>query len=182
MKARGFTLIEVMVAVFVIALGVGALLTTLVSSAQTVGYLREKSFAQWIALNRLAEVRLGTRRPQPGVTRDTVEFAGSNWRWEQQISDAGINGLLRVDVRVARLADDVAPAQEQDEDEIVPSGSAVGFIGTLVARPSGITPDWSPRAPGPGPGGPGGDDDDGGRPGGPDGGRDEGSGGRDNEP
>ena len=55
---RGFTLIEVIIALFVVALGIGALLTTLVSSADSLGRLRDKSMAEWIALNRISEVRL----------------------------------------------------------------------------------------------------------------------------
>jgi general secretion pathway protein I len=161
LKSRGFTLIEVMVAVFIIALGIGALLTTLVSAADTVGYLRDKSFAQWIALNRLSELRLSTGRHEEGVVRDAVEYAGSQWLYEQQISDAGIAGLLRVDVRVARAPEDAGTQAPDTEAEFHPLGSAVGFIGTTPTRGSGLTPDWSPRAP-PGPGGeggPGGDDD-----------------------
>ncbi len=160
MKARGFTLIEVMIAMLVIALSVGALLSTLVTSASAVDYLREKAFAQWIALNRVSELRLSGARPASGVTRDTVEFGGQNWRWEQQVSDAGIEGLLRVDVRVSRLPDGAtATAADEVDDAPAVLGSAIGFIGTALARPSGITPDWSPRA-APGGSGGGGDDDD----------------------
>lgn len=161
MRTRGFTLIEVVVALFVIALGMGALLTTLASSADTVAYLRDKSFAQWIALNRLSELRLSTGRPETGVTRDTVEYAGSNWVWQQEISEAGIGGLLRVDVRVARVGDD-EDAEPPEGDDFASLGTAVGFISATPTRGSGLTPDWSPRAPsGPGgPGGPGGDGDE----------------------
>lgn len=155
MKSRGFTLIEVMVAVFIIALGIGALLTTLVSAADTVGYLRDKSFAQWIALNRLSELRLSTGRHEAGVMRDAVEYAGAQWLYEQQISDAGIAGLLRVDVRVARAPEDAGTDEPDTEAEFHPLGSAVGFIGTTPMRGSGLTPDWNPRAP-VGPGGEGG--------------------------
>ena len=169
MKSRGFTLIEVMVALFVIALGVGALLTTLVTSANMVAYLRDKSFAQWIAFNRVSEVRLASTRPEEGVTRDTVEYAGRIWRWEQQVSAAGIGDLMRVDVRVALLdAAEGAEAPRAGEDDTLPSiGRAIGFFGTALARPSGTTPEWSLRAPagpgGPGgQGGPGGADDEGG--------------------
>lgn len=159
MKNRGFTLIEVMVALFVIALSVGALLTTLVSSADTVGYLRERSFAQWVALNRVSEVRLGNTPPELGVTRDTVEFAGSSWSREQEVSDAGVGGLMRIDVRVGLLgaAGTTAAASESSEDDGPPTlGSAIGFIGSSVARPSGLNPDWSPRGAAGGPGGDGG--------------------------
>lgn len=170
MKTRGFTLIEVMVALFVIALGVGALLTTLVSAADMVGYLREKSLAQWIALNRVSELRLSNTRPEPGLTSDTIEYAGGNWRREQQVSDAGVDGLLRIDVRVSRVLEPAtAGARESGADEENSTlGRAVGFIGTAIARPSGLNPDWNPRPPAGG--GPGGDDsggDDAGGPGGP---------------
>jgi general secretion pathway protein I len=158
-NTRGFTLIEVMVALFVIALSVGALLTTLVSSADTVGYLREKTFAQWVALNRVSEVRLGNSAPELGVTRDTVEYAGSLWSREQEVSDAGVGGLMRIDVRVGLLgaAGTTVTASESSEDEGPPTlGSAIGFIGTSVARSSGLNPDWSPRGAAGGPGGDGG--------------------------
>lgn len=166
MRTRGFTLIEVVVALFVIALGMGALLTTLARSADTVAYLRDKSFAQWVALNRLSELRLSTARQETGVSRDSVEYAGSTWLWQQEISESGIDGLLRVDVRVAR-----APVGEDDpdqvgDDEFSALGSAVGFIGATPMRGSGLTPDWNPRTAG-GPDGEGGEEEDG--PGGEDG-------------
>jgi len=165
MKARGFTLIEVMVALFVIALGVGALLTTLVSAADNVAYLRDRSFAQWIAFNRLAEIRLAGTRPAAGTRTEPVEYAGQNWNVVQTISEAGIGDLLRVDVQVVRLrAGEPARAAGQKEEAEAPQsslGRAIGFIGPSLARASGISPDWSPRATGPGPGGGGGGDRDG---------------------
>jgi general secretion pathway protein I len=158
-KIRGFTLIEVMVALFVIALSVGALLTTLVSSADTVGYLREKTFAQWVALNRVSEVRLGNSPPEQGITRDTVEYAGSVWSREQEVSDAGVGGLMRIDVRVGLLGavgTTAAEGESPDDDGPPTLGSAIGFIGSSVARSSGLNPDWSPRGAAGGPGGEGG--------------------------
>src|SRR5690349_694907 len=98
--ARGFTLIEVLIALLVIALGVGALLATLTSSADTVARLREKSLAEWIALNRISEVRLSNSRPVPGVTTGTLEkFADESWTWRQSVTDPGIAGILRVEVQ-----------------------------------------------------------------------------------
>jgi general secretion pathway protein I len=161
-RAQGFTLIEVMVAMVVIALGVGALLSALVNSANTVNYLRDKSFAQWIAFNQLSELRLSaTTAPAAGVTSDVVEYAGGVWRWEQQVSQAGLGDLWRVSVRVSRLGDvgsTVARRAEGENDELPALGTAIGFLANSVTRPSGLTPDWSPPPPtGPGPGGEGGD-------------------------
>jgi general secretion pathway protein I len=163
-RLHGFTLIEVMIALFVIALGMGALLTTLTSSADSAAYLREKSLAEWIALNRVSEVRLANARPAAGTTNGTVEYAGRTWRWQQTVNDPGIAGILRLDVLVASQATGTqAPTASVDAKENFPAlGRAMGFIGTAVAPGSGNEPDWSLEAapatagnPG-GPGAPGG--------------------------
>jgi general secretion pathway protein I len=148
--ARGFTLIEVVVALFVIAIGIGALLTTLASSADSVGHLRDKSFAEWIALNRISELRLAAVRPGVGTAQGETEYAGLKWRWRQQISDQGVAGIWRIDVSVGRAN---TGAAESDKDEVQFLTTAYGFLGTAAATPSGIDPDWSLAA-APGSGGP----------------------------
>jgi general secretion pathway protein I len=154
-RSRGFTLIEVMIAMFVIALGVGALLATLTSSADAAAYLREKSLAEWIALNRVSEVRLANARPAAGTTSGTVEFAGRTWRWQQTVNDPGIAGILRLDVLVAAQSAAEQPAASTEANAAFPAlGRAIGFIGTRVAPGFGNIPDWSPAAL-PTPGGPG---------------------------
>jgi general secretion pathway protein I len=142
---RGFTLIEVIIALFVIALGVGALLTTLTSSANSVAYLREKSLAEWIALNRISEVRLSNARPATGTSQGTVEYAGRTWRWLQSVTDPGIAGILRLDVRVApqETATPATAATAEGAQEFPALATTYGFIGTSVAPASGNDPDWS---------------------------------------
>jgi general secretion pathway protein I len=160
-RCRGFTLIEVMIAMFVIALGVGALLATLTSSADAAAHLREKSLAQWIALNRVSEVRLANARPSAGTTSGTVDYAGRTWRWQQTVNDPGIAGILRLDVQVAPQSGGGQAEGAAEANSAFPAlGRAIGFIGTSVAPGNGNIPDWSlaaaPAAGGPGgPGGPG---------------------------
>src|SRR5262245_10582980 len=101
-RSGGFTLIEVLVAMIVVALGIGGLLTTLSSAADATIRLRQKSFAQWIALNQLATLRLSGETPSVGVSKGTIEdYAGGSWNWEQEVTDPGVAGILRVEVRVA---------------------------------------------------------------------------------
>lgn len=145
---RGFTLIEVVIAMFVAALGIGALLTTLGNSADTVGRLRDISMAQWVALNRVSEVRLAGVPPTVGTTQGTTDqdFGGKRWRWQQEVSDPGMAGILRIDVRVAPL-ESSAPAAAAPTEGKAPAFPALatvhGFFGTAVGPPSGIDPDWS---------------------------------------
>ncbi len=161
---RGFTLVEVLVALVVVALGMGALLTTISSSANAIARLRDKSFAQWIALNQISLLRLSGQRPSAGATTGEVEYAGAKWRWRQEVTDQGIAGILRVEVRVApQVAGAGNVGSGSKEEETFPAtGIAFAFIGSAVMRASGIDPDWSldaaaPRGPGPGGGGPGGE-------------------------
>lgn len=100
-RQRGFTLIEVLVALVIVALGMSALMETLGSAADTSTWLRDKTFAQWIALNQLEQTRLSGSAPQAGTTNGELDYAGRHWRWRQEISDlGGLPGIVRIDVKV----------------------------------------------------------------------------------
>jgi len=99
-RHAGFTLLEVLVALAIVTVGMAALLSTLSMSADSVSYLRDKMFAEWVALNRIEEVRLGLQRPQTGKTDGEAELADRKWRWEQEVLETEVKGILRIDVRV----------------------------------------------------------------------------------
>ena len=131
----GFTLIEVLVALFIVALGIGALLTTLTSAATTVDHLRDKSFAEWVALNQITQTRLATNSGT-GTSSGEVDYAGNKWYWRQTIVDQGIAGMRRIDVEVSRNASPESSAV----------ATAVGFMGVKPIPPNGRTPVWSVEA------------------------------------
>ena len=58
MRTRGFTLVEVLVALAIVALGSAAVMTALSTGSQSTSRLRERSYAEWVALNRLTEIRV----------------------------------------------------------------------------------------------------------------------------
>ena len=153
---QGFTLIEVIVAMAVIALGIGALLTTLTTSAGAISSLRDRSFAEWVALNRISETRLATSPPTAGVTTGEVDFAGSKWVWRQEVVDPGEASILQLNVSVARAGTKAVKASKSDED--FPALAKVyGFFGSAVGTANGLDPTWSQTAPrNPGSGNPGG--------------------------
>jgi general secretion pathway protein I len=97
---RGFTLIEVLVALAIVAIGMAAVLESIGSSADSAVYLRDKTLAEWIALNQLAQARLSTQLPAIGNTDGELEYAGRHWRWRQEVSEGGFPGILRIDVSV----------------------------------------------------------------------------------
>jgi type II secretion system protein I len=82
---RGFTLIEVLVALVIVAVGMAAVLSALSSSANTLSFLRDETFAQWVALNKIATIRISGQQPATGTSDGDTDFAGRSWHWRQEV-------------------------------------------------------------------------------------------------
>jgi general secretion pathway protein I len=127
--ARGFTLLEVLIALAIVAMAVGALLGTVTSSASSVSYLKDKTIAEWVALNRLAEVRIAQNMPDLGRRTGNAEMAGMRWQWEEEVTELPIKGMLRIDVRArptGKAVNDTRPEQKpsaQKDSDSRSSGS-----------------------------------------------------------
>ena len=134
---RGFTLIEVLVALAIVAIGMAAVLESLTSSANTALYLQDKTLAEWVALNRIETVRLSGTTPTVGTSNDTLEYAGRSWEWQEKVTDTRIQGMRQIVV-------DVRPADSKAGDDRGWYATAAGFMGDAVEPP--MTPEqfqWS---------------------------------------
>ncbi len=140
-SGRGFTLVEVLVALVIVAAGATAVLSALNGAASATTYLRDKTFAQWIAANRIAELRLARAQPRDGTDDGELEYAGRRWAWRQEIADAEIPGLRRIDVSVR-------PAEAAPADEGAWTVTLSGVLGRDLALSTGAEPDWEPQAEG----------------------------------
>lgn len=96
---RGFTLIEVVVAMAIIVMVLAGLFLQINRVADTSLALRQRTLAQWIALNRLAELRLNGVPPVGQKTQGTIDYAGQKWRWQSEILPTPIKDFRRVRVR-----------------------------------------------------------------------------------
>lgn len=99
-RNTGFTLVEVMVALAIVALGLAAAFTAVSQSAAQTAYLRDKTLASWIAMNTITELRLEREWPDLGELDGEVEFADHEWQWTAEVQETPVEQIRRVDVRV----------------------------------------------------------------------------------
>ena len=100
MKARGFTLIEILIAVAVLAVAMSALISGMARYADNAAYLREKTVALWVAHNRLTEIDLEPAWPSLGKSDGDAEMAGIEWRWFVAVAETPDPDVRRVEIRV----------------------------------------------------------------------------------
>ncbi len=99
-RKSGFTLLEVMIALLVITLGMGAVIVTTGESAWKSSHLRESTIASWVAYNEIALYR--AKRSWGSVTKRSgeAEMANVEWKWEMELSETDDPSLRRMDVEV----------------------------------------------------------------------------------
>jgi general secretion pathway protein I len=125
--SHGFTLLEVLVALAIVALSAGALLGSVTSSASNVIYLKQKTLAEWVALNRLTEVRIAVDMPGVGKRKGSSTMGGMRWEWEEEVSELPIEGSFRVDVRAhptGESVDDSKPTTQNQAQGVTPTTSS----------------------------------------------------------
>ena len=121
-------------ALVVVALGLTALMVAVNGTARTSGFLRDKSLAQWIALNRLSEVRLNVTKFGQNTDTGELDFGNRKWHYDTRYFDTSIASMKRVVVRVY-----LGDAKTKGN----PLAQAVGFLGSSVATPGSTTVDWT---------------------------------------
>lgn len=113
---RGFTLLEVLVALAVVAIALGAMIRLMGDSAGAVDRLEQRLFGHWVAMNQLAEVEATQEWLDLGEKSGKEVMAGRTWRWQRTVKKTGDDRIRWVEVSVST-------ADER------PVAVLVGFIG-----------------------------------------------------
>jgi len=105
-KEEAFTLIEVLIAMAIFAYAAVSLLSNMTKYQASQVTSSQRTVAHWVAMNRVAEVRLEKKWPNIGVTRGTAEMANTTWYWLQTVSKTTEKELRQIELEVRLKEDD----------------------------------------------------------------------------
>jgi general secretion pathway protein I len=100
---KGFTLIEVMAALAVVAVGIAAAVGVVSNIALNTSRLEEKIISQWLISNRMVEIRLQQHELSPSNNSNasrSVTMAGREWFLFDKTSESDIKNVFQSSVKV----------------------------------------------------------------------------------
>ncbi len=117
-RQNGFSLLEVMVALAIVAVSLGAVIHAVGVAASHETIIGEKTFARWVAMNQIAKAQLEHAWPKVGKITGDEEMAGGKWLWEQKTLGTEDENVKRIELSVWRDG-------HKDEE---PAAYLVGFL------------------------------------------------------
>jgi general secretion pathway protein I len=100
-RRRGFTLVEILVALAIIAVALGAGLRALAQATDGAAALKQRTLALWVAQNRVAAASLEAPWPSPGQRNGRAQQAGTAFVYTETISTTPNRAFRKIEVIVA---------------------------------------------------------------------------------
>jgi general secretion pathway protein I len=122
-KQTGFLLVEILVALVILAIPLAAITRAVSQAIDTTAALRDRNIAMWVAQDRLTMHRIERDWPSLKTTTGTSEMADRSWRWQEKVISTPIVQLRRVEIEI------------RDENGPDVLAKLVGFLRDPQAKP-----------------------------------------------
>ena len=99
-QLRGFTLLEVLVALAILAVTLAAVTRAANLMVDSASGVKQRTLATWVAQNQLAQHTARADWPETGIKTGTAEQAGVPFDWEERVSGTPNAAFRRMEIRV----------------------------------------------------------------------------------
>jgi len=121
---RGFTLVEILVALAIVAIALTAGMRALAQATDSAAALKARTLALWIAQDRLATAQIASPWPALGSYKGDAQQAGASFVWQASVTTTPNPAFRKIEIVVAEpQAPDYALAR------------LIGFLGNPEPRP-----------------------------------------------
>ena len=127
-RTAGFTLVEILVALAILAIAVAAVVSAVSANVSNAGYLRDRTLAHWVAMNKVTELQVGGTWPAPGTQQGESLMAAQEWSWQVAVSTTDDADVRRLDVTVYA-----------DKDHKDTLATMVAYVGRSVVSNTGLS-------------------------------------------
>ncbi len=117
-RQAGFTLLEIVVALGIIAVALGAAMKGVGAHINNAAELKRMTLAHWVGMNALTEMQLAGKWPSPKTYKGSATMAGIEWRWQAKVTAQEGDFVRRVDMSVS--------ADDQPDQALA---TLIGFVG-----------------------------------------------------
>jgi len=101
-KQQGFTLIEVLVALIILAIAFLAVMKVMHDTVRNTDHVQQKLISRWVAMNVLTEMQVGLQSmpAERQVVSGDTRMYGRQWSWDSNVVRAGSDFYQRIAINV----------------------------------------------------------------------------------
>lgn len=121
-RAGGFTLIEVLIALAILAIALAATMRATGLAISSATETKQRTYATWVAQNRIAMLTATRTFPAVGTDSGQIMLAGMSFQWMQTTNETANRNFRKVEIAVS-LADQTHTLTKLNAYLMRPSGA-----------------------------------------------------------